>query len=48
VFDITPASGVISLASLLDREKCDWYNLTVSATNAVSNSNGSAAKLMQN
>ena len=36
MFAITPASGVISLASLLDREKCDWYNLTISASNAVS------------
>lgn len=36
MFLITPSSGVISLATLLDREKCPFYNLTVSATNSVS------------
>lgn len=36
MFLITPSSGVITLATLLDREKCDFYNLTIVATNPVS------------
>ena len=36
LFVVTPSSGVLSLAGQLDREKCDWYNITVTATTAVS------------
>lgn len=36
MFAITSSSGVLSLAAQLDREKCSWYNLTISATNLVS------------
>lgn len=35
-FLVTPSSGVVSLAALLDREIYSWYNLTITATNAVS------------
>lgn len=36
VFAMTPSSGVLSVAGDLDRERCSWYNLTISATNKVS------------
>ena len=36
MFVVTPSSGVVSLAGVLDRETCAWYNISVTATNFVS------------
>lgn len=35
-FVISPASGVVSVATPLDYETTSWYNLTITATNLVS------------
>lgn len=35
VFMVSPASGVVSLATPLDYETTAWYNLTITATNLV-------------